>query len=150
MKHNLILSLLLASTLVITGCASNQRYGDFTADGSTITQQFLTDIVDDGLQQIVELYPPAHTRLALQNTPEDPFGLSLVNALRGRGYAIITYSRNSKLTPADQNATAFGYAVDNVDDLYRVNLQVGSSTMSRAYEQVNGTCRPAGDWSRKE
>ncbi len=144
---NILLPLFLASSLLLTGCATQGSYGNFSQMEATQNQDFL---VTDAMKQMVLLYPPAHTRLALQHNPTDHFGLSLVTNLRARGYAVVEYAE--ELKAAESNANAFSYLVDTVDsNLDRVTLNIGKKSINRAYLLTpTGDYSPAGDWSKKE
>ncbi len=139
-------TLFLASTIALTGCATTQNsYGNFTIEASD-SQQFL---VSDSLKQIIALYPPAHTRLALQHLPDDAYGLGLIRGLRANGYAVIEYSEEQTQDPSAQ---PFSYVVDSVVDagLDRLTINVGEKSISRAYSKTDSGYNFAGDWSRKE
>lgn len=142
-----LLSLVMASTLGLAGCATQQNgfYGNFSE--ATQSQDYL---VSDAMSQMVQLYPPAHTRLALQHTPTDHFGLSLVSSLRSRGYAVAEHTEEAK--GAELSANAFSYVVDAVDStLDRVTINIGKKSISRAYSLTPaGEYSPAGNWSKKE
>lgn len=143
---NMLLSLFLASTLSLVGCATQSSFGNFSQIEVTQNQDFL---VTDAMKQMVLLYPPAHTRLALQHDPADHFGLSLVTNLRARGYAVVEYTKEQK--EVELNANAFSYVVDTVDsNLDRVTINIGKKSISRAYLFTSAGYSPAGDWSKKE
>lgn len=119
------------------------------------------ELVQDTVFVMFETYPPAHTRLALVQEPDDAFGSRLVEALRLHGYAVAEYVKPAK---GDKGAKAverpdglaFSYLIDHtgVENEIRINVHVGAETLSRLYfiqgegEEVQYV--PQGFWSRRE
>ena len=134
--------------LGMSGCATKTpSSGSFVSNAHA---NVYTTLEADALLQMIKVFPPAKTRLALQSTT-DPFGVTLINDLRAKGYALQenTASTSASRTP---DALPFRYIVDQTQDssLYRTTLQIGEQTLSRAYVLKNGALSPAGAWSRKE
>lgn len=108
-------------------------------------------ITNDTVKQLIGLYPPAHTRFHIKQSVRDPFGLSLIESLRQKGYAINESSIYSRSTQGVQNIALY-YLIDEPDKgrLYRVTIVVGQQSLSRAYTIKNATLSPLGFWVRKE
>lgn len=140
-----------ALVLCLAGCASNSPYGNYSAAPPAYDRAMATDTVS----HLVSMYPPAHTRWNMMQPAEDPYGRSLVELLRGRGYSVSEYVSPGKgQAPAPAQGTPLHYLVDSLSpsaDLYRVTVVVSGQPISRAYiKQKNGTVAAAGSWSRKE
>ena len=157
----------LAGLVGLVGCATPERsaYGNFTQSAPTAMEQTLAD---DAVKQLAALYPPATTRLDLQQATPDAFGSRLVESLRARGYALLEFKPGAKTAalPSTSTSTATAtatdrgagagkplrYIVDQLDaNLYRLTVRVGEQSITRAYLAAQGgTWRPAGAWVRKE
>jgi hypothetical protein len=157
----------------LAGCATPElpAYGNFTHSAPAAMEQTLAD---DAVKQLAALYPPASTRLDLQQATPDAFGSRLVESLRARGYALLEFKPGTKTaavpttttttTTATATATAtttaaaagagkpLRYILDQFDaNLYRLTVRVGDQSLTRAYAPAqSGTLRPAGAWVRKE
>lgn len=140
--------------LTTAGCAVNQSpsYGSFVDAHPEISQKVL---IDDGVQQMMAAYPPAHTRLALEHEPLDKLGVGLVTKLRSTGYAVIEKPPQSQPAVSIDgvpynNSLPFSYVFDSVENLYRFTINIGNTTLSRPYTQKDASYSPVGDWSKKE
>lgn len=157
--RKIISVIVLAAALA--GCATSQ-YGNFAKTSPAVFDQ---KMATDTVSQLVKLYPPATTRLELQQATPDAFGIALVSNLRAQGYAVMEYkpaATNTAATDAkaaSQPAAASalpGYPLRYVLDqfsgtnMYRVTVLVGSQSLTRAYAAQNDTVLPAGAWVRKE
>ncbi|HIF4305224.1 TPA: lipoprotein [Salmonella enterica subsp. enterica serovar Infantis] len=161
--RKIISVIVLAASLA--GCATSQ-YGSFVKSSPAVFDQ---KMATDTVTQLVKLYPPATTRLELQQATPDTFGIALVNNLRAQGYAVMEYKPvAASATPASATAvdgksavqpaqsTLPGYPLRYVLDqfsgtnMYRVTVLVGSQSLTRAYTAQNDTVLPAGAWVRKE
>lgn len=144
MKSQLILLMLLVINLL--GCTTIP-HGNFTkapvGHNKTIT--------NDTVKRLVNLYPPAHTRFHIKQSVKDPFGLSLIESLRQKGYSINESPIQMASAQGSQNVALY-YVVDEPTKgtLYRVTLIVGHQSLSRAYKIKKGTFTPLGFWVRKE
>lgn len=152
---------ILAGLVGLAGCATNPTpYGNFAHDTPAVYDQ---KMVDDAVKQLIAVYPPARTRFQLQQVTPDVFGASLVAMLRTRGYAIQEFkpAAAAQGTPATDAAVtgkssrptlALRYVLDldSGSNLYRVTLEVGDQSLTRAYLTQNGSVYPAGSWVRKE
>ena len=134
--------------LALGGCATTGQYGNFVPPTATVDQQ-----------QLAVLYPPAKTRLELQQATPDAFGQALVLTLRERGYALLEFnpaSAKAQATaasePASPAALPLRYVLDQAGDsnLYRLTLLVGNQSITRPYLVQDGSFAPAGYWVRKE
>jgi len=148
----------LLCALGLAGCASTPApYGNFIGEAPA---GYDLIVAQDAARQLAAIYPPAHTRFELQQATADAFGTRLTASLRARGYAV----REAVPSPAAQDGSAgkeqnpaaaapalrLRYVLDRAADLYRVTLEIGEQSMSRAYLAQNDALRPAGTWVRKE
>lgn len=152
-------------SLSLTGCATQaNHYGSFVENQPGLNQHA---VVTDTVDQLSELYPPAHTRFDLKQSTPDAFGLSLVRILRNRGYAVSEWNPEAENGQDQQNkpqnetranaASAksglpLRYVFDQFSgtNMYRVSLSIGSQTLTRPYALEKGELLPAGQWARKE
>ena len=139
----------------LSGCVTTQsKYGNFLPPTSAAYNKTMAE---DAVKQLLILYPPASTRFDLQQTTPDTFGITLVESMRAKGYALMEIKPE---LPAQRNSEAqnpptglsLRYVLDQVNslNLYRVTLLVGNQSMTRAYLVQDSTVHPAGLWSRKE
>ena len=151
--------LVVLAALVLGACATTgpAPYGNYLA-AAPVDQQKLAG---DAVKQLTVLWPPAKTRLALQQPTPDAFGTALVKALRESGYALAEFNPDaakmkSSETPAPTTTVGqplpLRYVLDQAGppNLYRLTLAVGSQSITRPYLERNGTLVPAGSWVRKE
>lgn len=153
-KYASLASLLLAA---LAGCTTSvapdlATYGNFTASSIPAND---VKMAADASRKLVAMYPPAKTRFALQQTAGDAFGIALTESLRRKGFALQEYApTDSKGTASRPSATPLrlGYVLDLVGtpNLYRVTLQIGDQSLTRAYLVQDGSIFPAGSWVRKE
>lgn len=132
------------------GCVANSNsrpsydYGDFISQSAAT--ELRETLVTDTVKQLVSLYPPASTRFDLTQPVADLYGAQLVQSLRQNGYAL---SESAPSTNAQ--GLILRYVVDSPEEnLYRVTLQLGSQSLSRAYQTQNEKISPAGAWVRRE
>jgi hypothetical protein len=151
--HIRIALFITLSLCAFSGCQkSSLPYGNFAGADSV-------ELIQDAANALYAAYPPAKTRLVLLQPTEDAFGLSLVESLRGGGYAVAEYAPPEKggvpVVGADAGL-GFGYVLDRLQDGdgMRVTLHVGDETLSRLYriQGAEGDARyiPAGFWVRRE
>ena len=142
--------------IALGGCATTGQYGNFVPPTATVDQQ---QLAREAVQQLAVLYPPAKTRLELQQATPDAFGQALVLTLRERGYALLEFnpaSAKAQATaasePASPAALPLRYVLDQAGDsnLYRLTLLVGHQSITRPYLVQDGSFAPAGYWARKE
>lgn len=142
--------------LALSGCATTGQYGNFVPPTAAADQQ---QLAREAVQQLAVLYPPAKTRLELQQATPDAFGQALVLTLRERGYALLEFdsaSAKAQATAASSSASPAGlplrYVLDQAGDsnLYRLTLLVGNQSITRPYLVQDGSFAPAGYWARKE
>ena len=130
-----------ALALVLTGCAmTTARLGSNAAVASAPEAQAMAA---DSLAELVKLYPPAISRLAIDaSASDDVFGQALTDGLRKRGYAVVEGSRKAK---ADPSALPLRYVVDQpMTGYYRVMLRVGEQSLARGYTTEGGVTPSAG------
>lgn len=136
-------SFLMVIVLLIAGCVvKTEQNFQLTPKLTQVEQQ---QIVNDTVKKLIELYPPAKTRLRFQAN-EDTFGISLLHDLREEGYEIQEQSQN---TPNDPSGLQVRYILDQAGDLYRVTVMIGSNSLSRPYSEENGVLTAAGFWVHK-
>lgn len=145
-----IFGLLGLITFALTGCAvnSNSRppdaYGDFIPESAVTALREM--LVIDSVKQLLALYPPASTRFDLSQSTGDLYGAKLVQSLRQSGYAL-----SESASPSTGQGLSLRYIVDSPEEnLYRVTLQLGTKSLSRAYVTQNEKISPAGAWVRGE
>lgn len=165
MRKFMMSAVVVAALAGLAGCATQGPYGNYAAASLDANKT----MADATVAQLVSLYPPAHTRLNLQQPTKDAYGAALLTALRDKGYSVLEYSPQPQAAPvtsasdaATANALAAAtsmpgfplrYVVDSPESmsLYRVTVQVGAQSISRAFVvATNGKLYPAGAWVRKE
>jgi hypothetical protein len=160
MRKVTILVLIALST---TGCASVPApaiYGNFVQGPVPANDKAMAD---DAANKLAALYPPARTRFNLLQATPDAFGVSLVAALRMKGYALAEFTPTPAAPSDAQGAAAaattgqagdatLAYVVDQPLDasLYRVTVLVNNQPLSRLYGAKDSAIAPAGYWVRKE
>lgn len=139
-------ALALCAALVLQGCATHD-YGNFAQQADVTTN---TVMVNDSLSQLMHFFPPAKTRLVVQQDTSDRFGQSLLRALRQQGYAVQEQSESG--SPLPRNSTPLAYVIDSPEgsNAYRLTLRVGKQSLTRAYAARPEGIYPAGLWTRKE
>lgn len=148
MRKLAFISVLLLS---LAGCASHP-YGNFVKQPLESFNE--GKLATDAVKEMAMLYPPAKTQLNFQQTTPDPFGKALIQKLRDKGYAVWEYApkaKNQVSLPHFQGMPVH-YVVDQFEgtELYRVTLEIGAQSLTRAYRIHHQTLMPAGDWVRKE
>jgi len=147
------LATLLLSAISLTGCAgvlAPAAVGNFVQGSQTAAGK---EMADDVARKLVALYPPAHTRFAVQQATPDAFGATLVAALRSRGYALAEFSRERPVSQrADKGELSLAYVIDQPVEkgIYRVTVLISDQSLSRLYQAKDGSIVPAGYWVRKE
>jgi hypothetical protein len=159
MQKLMMLTLLLG----LAACASS--YGNYGKNSDVNNAK----MAEDSANELALLYPPAFTHFTLSQTVDDAYGTELVKKLRVKGYAveegsgfdlssnIATFSHTfknvdlSSPVAAASSSNSIGYIVDPIgDDLHRVEISIGSKTLSRVYRLSSNLIIPAGSWSLKE
>ena len=142
------LTILIFAISMAAGCAT-PKYGDLTATKNT-PYGLNAKLVDGAVTKLEVLYPPGSTQFNIGQAilPNDNFGLELISTLRNHGYAVQEFSKKH---PADeQPGTSLRYTIDQNQGLYRIKLNVGSDTLTRAYIEQEDSIVPAGSWARLE
>lgn len=166
--------LALTSMLALTmaGCAlihPADQYGDHL--GVEIDHD---ELAKGGVATLVTLYPPAKTRLTLQQKAADPFGTALLKRLRESGYAVEDPVQKGEADkpaiphepdrsrpqlkplkqepePTDPNALPLRYVLaPSGQGLYHLTIMIGNQSLARPYLLENGRLVAAGAWIRKE
>lgn len=166
MRKFMMGAVLVAALVGLAGCATTPSpYGNYAAASLDANKT----MADATVAQLVSLYPPARTRFNLQQPTADAYGSALLAALRDKGYSVLEYTPQPQAAPATSASDAatartlaaatstpglpLSYVVDSPEtmSLYRVTVQVGSQSISRAFVvATNGKLYPAGAWVRKE
>ena len=142
----------------LAGCATPGSYGKYGNFIETLPAAYSTRMVDDTVDRLSALYPPAKTRFTLKQQAVDPFGKALVGKLRERGYAVMepvpqsgqTQAKGSEV-PQPAHGADLHYVIDQLGtSQYLVTVQVGDQSISRAYRAVGSNLTPDGCWVRKE
>ncbi len=158
------LSVVLGIGLLLAGCVSPTPYG-YLVTGA-VPSQMPDQLAQDTVTRMEDLYPPAHTRLAVTHPATDAYGLALIEALRRKGYGVresrVT-TRTTITTREDRSAPVepvvhteeglpFRYVVDGPFEprLYRLTVFIGSQSLSRVYRMDEQVIAQAGAWVRKE
>ncbi|NMB57961.1 MAG: conjugal transfer protein TrbH [Chloroflexi bacterium] len=148
--------LLLAGFL--GGCVTQGSYGRYGNFIETLPAAYSARMVDDTVDRLSALYPPAKTRFTLEQQAVDPFGKALVGKLRERGYAVMepltqpgqSQAKGSEV-PQPVPGPDLRYVVDQLGaSQYLVTVKVGSQSISRAYRASANSLAPDGYWVRKE
>lgn len=138
--YRMVLVLFIAG---LAGCATT-HYGNYSSASASINQM----LARDAANRLVSLYPPAHTRFRLRQPIKDAFGVSLVQALRKKGYSVV--ESTPKGVSADGIALRYVVDASSKHILHRVTLVVGLQSISHAYVLKNGVLHPVGVWVRQE
>jgi hypothetical protein len=142
------LILLFTSLLGLQGCAT-PKYGNLT---SHAPYDLNIVMVNDAVQRLESLYPPASTQLNIGQpiAKNDTFGGDLIAKLRNKGYAVQEYREKQ---PQTTDGLKLRYLIDapSNQNNYRIKLMVGTDILTRAYiTDSNKTLVPAGSWARME
>lgn len=158
------LTLVLWVGLALAGCISPAPYGYLVNEA--VPSPLLVRLAQETVTRMEDLYPPAHTRLALTHPATDPYGLALIEALRRKGYGV----RESRVTRRTTSSTRadmqrpiepavskddgipLRYVVDGPfePNLYRLTVFIGNQSLSRVYRLDQQVIAQAGAWVRKE
>ena len=125
-----------------------------------ITGAHSAELVRDAVSVMLEVYPPARTRLALVRKADDGFGNGLTEELRLRGYAVAEYVEPEKKgwgakKVAKPDGLPFAYLIagTGVENELRVIIHVEGESLSRLYgvagEGGETHYTPLGAWSRR-
>jgi hypothetical protein len=165
MRKFLVTGVLAALTLA--GCAT-APFGNYSNAPASYEQGIVADMVT----KLSTDYPPARTRLNLEQATPDALGVRLIASLRAKGFAVAELNKPESAeegnardavrraahpfffrAPAPAQTTVdMRYVVDQVgiDNLYRVTIWLGDKSLSRAYLAQGDSVTPAGMWVRKE
>ena len=152
MMNRRCLVFVMATVFLSVGCATQGQRGFYT---KALSPTQSAEMAEDTAMEMVALYPPASTYLALKQPTADPFGTALVGQLRNKGFALAEATTTSKNQAKAAVMTAvgadFGYVVDRLgaDNSYRVTVTVGNETLSRAYLASNDRLSATGYWVRR-
>jgi len=135
----------------LSGCAID-RNTHFTAQ---VPIELGNSLASDAIKQLQIDYPPAQTTFNIdQPAPaNDSFGTALLFNLRATGYAVQEVS--SAPTAGAVNGLSLNYTVDKpasrwFSGLYRVQLRIGKTILTRAYMVSHNTAQSAGAWAKME
>ena len=130
----------------LSGCALLKNDLFTTPVSAELSQSLATDAI----KHLQTEYPPANTtfNIGQSESKTDPFGTALVVQLREKGYAVQTGENTgtglSLKYSVDKPASSF------VAGLYRVQLTVGKTILTRAYTAENNMAIAAGAWAKME
>ncbi len=150
--------------VIVTGCVHTAPYG--VAVNGTVPPPMLERLAQETVTRMEDLYPPAHTRLALSHPATDAYGMALTSALRRKGYGVVEQvesrvmpstrddmpSRIERPAVRHEEGLPFRYIVDGPFEprLYRITVFIGSQSLSRVYRMEEQSMAQAGAWVRKE
>lgn len=144
------LTLFFPLFVAMAGCAMPvSQYGNLVANAPTGMN---VKLVADTVTQLESLYPPAATKLILEQriSNDDEFGITLLTTLRNKGYAVQEYLPDQPMLEA--SGVSLGYVIDapaKVQNIYRIKVKAGTNILTRAYTAQNDAITPAGAWSRR-
>ncbi|MDR4470292.1 MAG: hypothetical protein MRJ68_18670 [Nitrospira sp.] len=163
-RVNQRLALMLWIGLGLAGCVSPAPYGYLVKEA--VPPPLLERLAQETVTRMENLYPPAHTRLALTHSATDPYGLALIEALRQKGYGVMESRVNTQMTSSTRadmqrpiepvvnqdEGIPLRYVVDGPFEprLYRLTVFIGSQSLSRVYRLDQQVIAQAGAWVRKE
>ena len=133
-----------AVALLLAGCAWNSGHqGSYAA---VVAPSDAQAMATDSLAELVKLYPPAISRVAIDAAAHnDGFGSALADGLRRRGYAVVESSGKAR---ADTSALPLRYVVDEPSPgYYRVMLTVAGQSLTRAYSTGEAGVSPSAGWA---
>jgi hypothetical protein len=105
---------------------------------------------------MVKRFPPAQTRLAVNQAVDETFGRALIDGLRERGYSVIESPGKSRRSAGllGDRGVPFGFRVSPVvgTGMYHLVLIVGEAELSRLYVMDVATSQvyAGGDWAFRE
>ncbi len=144
--------LIMVLLFLLSGCVTTTQYGNYVEDNSETHNSI---IASDAAYQLMQIYPPASTKLNMLHVAEDSFGTALIKSLRTGGYAIQEHKTSSLGQPentatADNNGAALAYIFDQSSDVYRLSVMIDKKILTRAYMPFEDKIQPAGSWVLKE
>ena len=144
-------AILLILAILLSACATPGPWGNYASARPSQN----TRMAEDSFNQLKSLYPPAKTRLTIDQPVDDPFGMVLVDRLRKAGYGVAETrpSKTKKGTDIRASVTGipFHYVVDHIAGAgYRVSLRVGTEMLSRVYQASGNDLIPAGYWAKQQ
>jgi len=145
----------LALAVLITGCVATPTTPIRTPSFAEVTGETASKLVDEAMDALVALYPPASTEVNLWNAAPAPsdagtaFGALLSRELRHAGYAMVV-SPSVDASRSTAGAIDLAYVVDQpAPGLYRMQLTYGGQTLTRAFVAKGAEVMPAGAWTRR-
>ncbi|TKW64678.1 MAG: hypothetical protein DI616_18220 [Paracoccus denitrificans] len=133
-----------AVALLLAGCAWNSgHHGSYATVAAPSDAQAMAT---DSLAELVKLYPPAISRVAIDPAAnDDGFGSALADGLRRRGYAVVEASGKRG---GDATALPLRYVVDQpTPGFYRVMLTVAGQSLTRGYTIGEAGVAPSAGWA---
>lgn len=148
MRHILPHLLICAA---IAGCAAQPAPSTLSTFALDVTSADGNRMADDAARKLSALYPPARTRFNLRQATPDAFGISLVDTLRTKGYALAEFKQDAPAATANDSFD-LAYVVDQpfARGQLRITLLINNQPLSRIYETKDGALSPASYWIRKE
>ncbi len=133
MRWRLWLLLLIAG---LTACAHYGNLAGTTADDAGL-------LATDTARAMAVVWPPAETRIRVEENDRDPFLSALIAQLRQSGYPVIP--------PSSTEGNELLYLVDRLDaGQIRVSVWLDGRSLHRLYRAKGGRPQPASAWSRQE
>lgn len=127
----------LAIVLGLSACAQ-VPVNNTVADADPLRRAIVEDVVN-GMGDILA---PAANALAPSRAPRGAFDNALRAALRSAGYTV---------APVGGKGVVFDCVVDAMGgNLYRVDVRIGDSLLSRLWVRNGGNVYSGGAWTRRE
>ncbi|QIQ22517.1 hypothetical protein [Zophobihabitans entericus] len=148
------LFLILLMSIVLSGCVSSAKYGNFSAE--TLSNEVNIAFADNAFAQLSALYAPGKTRFNLTHQFSDLFGSHLSDQLQKAGYALSVPVADKDKTPekapefnADTHSLA--YVIDETDaNIYRVTLFVDGLPITKGFLIQDGKVVSLGFWTKQD
>ena len=166
--HHAFAAAICGASLLVVGCAStgmappSKTYGNHALADAV----FNTRLANDSVRQLEALFTPARTRINVAQATPDAYGQALIALLREKGYAVMEAgaapppiattatdrATESAASPAAPASFDLHYLIDRpgAGELYRLTLDIGQQSLSRAYLVTLDGTQAAGAWTRKE
>ena len=145
----------LALAALITGCVATPSGPVPTPSFAEVSGETANKLVDEAMDALVALYPPASTEVNLWDAAPatggagSSFGTVLARELRHAGYAMVV-SPSAAASRSTAGAIDLAYVVDHpAPGLYRMQLTYGGQSLTRAFVSKGAEVIPAGAWTRR-
>ncbi|TBR36913.1 hypothetical protein EYV96_13515 [Dyella terrae] len=115
---------------------------------------FETLIVEDAVEQLVALVPPAHTELAIQSLAGASVSQAFVSALRAEGYGVLEpmRDRTRRRASAPVGGLPLSFRMEELvgTSMTLVEMDVAGTRLSRLFIRAGDQIYGAGVWAIRE